>query len=100
MDAQPDNALWRFRYGRLLVINQQLDAGREQLSHAIAAAEQQTPPPRWLWEAHHMMARALGDSPQAASHWEAFLRLGPMDSPYRGEAKAALSKLGKPWSGR
>ena len=99
IDAQPDNAQWRFRYGRLLVINQQAEAGREQLARAIAGAEQQTPPPRWLWEAHHMMARAIGNSIQAAPHWEAFLRLGPPDSPYRGEAKAALSKLGKPWPG-
>jgi hypothetical protein len=27
------------------------------------------------------------------------LRLGPKDSPYRPEAKQALTRLGKPWNG-
>jgi predicted Zn finger-like uncharacterized protein len=96
---QPDNAVWRFRYGKLLVTNQLNDAGREHLAAAIAAGEKAEAAPRWLWEAHHFMARALAGRPEAAVHWEHFLRLGPKDSPYRSEAKQALTRLGKPWSG-
>jgi tetratricopeptide (TPR) repeat protein len=99
VEAQPDNAVWRFRYGKLLVTNQMNDAGRAELEKAVAWAEKQEQPPRWLWEAHHFLARSLGGRPEAASHWEAFLRLGPRDSPYRAEAKDALKKLGRPWSG-
>jgi tetratricopeptide (TPR) repeat protein len=97
--AQPDNALWRFRYGRLLVQNQMGAQAVEHLAKAIELGEKETPAPRWLWEAHQSMARALGAQPAAAAHWEAFLRLGPQNSPYRGEAKAALKRLGRPWSG-
>jgi cellulose synthase operon protein C len=96
---QPDNAVWRFRYGKLLVTNQLNDAGREHLAKAIAAGEKAEAAPRWLWEAHHFMARALRGRPEAAVHWEHFLRLGPKDSPYRPEAKQALTRLGKPWNG-
>jgi cellulose synthase operon protein C len=96
---QPDNAVWRFRYGKLLVTNQLNDAGRGHLAAAIAAGEKAESPPRWLWEAHHFMARALAGKPEAAVHWEHFLRLGPKDSPYRFEAKQALTRLGKPWTG-
>jgi cellulose synthase operon protein C len=96
---QPENAVWRFRYGKLLVTNQLNDAGREHLAKAIEAGEKAEAAPRWLWEAHHFMARALRGRPEAAVHWEHFLRLGPKDSPYRPEAKQALARLGKPWSG-
>jgi tetratricopeptide (TPR) repeat protein len=99
VDAQPDNAVWRFRYGKLLVTNQLAEQGRSHLEKAIAWAQKAETPPRWLWEAHHFMARALAGRPEAATHWEQFLRLGPRDSPYRSEAKQALAKLGKPWSG-
>ena len=99
MQAQPDNAVWRFRYGKLLVTNQMNDAGRVELEKAIAWGEKAEQPPRWLWEAHHFIARALAGRPEAAGHWEQFLRLGPRDSPYRAEGKDALAKLGRPWTG-
>jgi tetratricopeptide (TPR) repeat protein len=99
VQAQPDNPVWRFRYGKLLVTDQMNEPGRVELEKAIAIAEKAEQPPRWLWEAHHYLARALGNRPEAASHWEAFLRLGPRDSAYRGEAKDALAKLGRPWTG-
>jgi tetratricopeptide (TPR) repeat protein len=99
VQGQPDNAGWHFRYGKLLVTNQMNDAGRAELDKAITAATKSEVPPRWLWEAHHFMARALGTRPEAAQHWEQFLRLGPRDSPYRTEAKQALQRAGRPWSG-
>ncbi|HEX6276927.1 MAG TPA: tetratricopeptide repeat protein, partial [Polyangiaceae bacterium] len=97
--GKPDNAQWRFRYGKLLVVNGLNEPGRAELAKAIEWAEKEESPPRWLWEAHHLSARALGVRAEAAAHWEQFLRLGPRDSPYRGEAKQALARLGKPWSG-
>ena len=99
VQADPDNAVWRFRYGKLLVTNQMNDAGRVELERAIAWAEKTDAPPRWLWEAHHFLARALGNRPEAAAHWEQFLRLGPRDSPYRKEAIQSLQRLGRPWAG-
>jgi tetratricopeptide (TPR) repeat protein len=97
IQAQPDNATWRFRYGKLLAANRQNEAAIEQLTKALALVETVEPPPRWRWEAHHALARSLGQNPEAAKHWEQFLRLGPRDSPYRAEAKAFLQRAGKPW---
>jgi tetratricopeptide (TPR) repeat protein len=99
INAQPENPTWRFRYGKLLAANHQNDAAAEQLTKALSLVESVEPPPRWRWEAHHALARALGASGEAAKHWEQFLRLGPRDSPYRPEAKAFLEKAGKPYTG-
>ncbi len=99
IQAQPDNATWRFRYGKLLAANHQNEGAIEQLTKALALIDTVEPPPRWRWEAHHTLARALGPSPEAVKHWDQFLKLGPRDSPYRAEAKAFLEKAGKPWIG-
>jgi predicted Zn finger-like uncharacterized protein len=97
--ANPGNASWQFRYGRLLVANGHDALARQPLAKAVELGEQASPRPLWLWEAHHMMARALGSQPQAIQHWEQFLRTGPIDSPYRSEAIRELKRLGRPWSG-
>ncbi len=97
--AEPDNATWHFRYGRLLAANHQSDAAREQLSKALDLSQADDPAPRWAWEAHNLLAHAIGLKPEAVKHWEEFLRLGPRDSPYRAEARASLEKLGHPWAG-
>ena len=99
IQAQPNNATWRFRYGKLLAANHQTEPSREQLGKALELAASDDPPPRWAWEAHNLLARAIGLKQDAVKHWEEFLRLGPRDSPYRVEAKASLQKLGHPWSG-
>ena len=99
IQAQPDNAPWRFRYGKLLAANHQNENAIEQLTRALALVETVEPPPRWRWEAHHTLARALGASPEAVKHWEQFLRLGPRDSPYRAEGISFLEKHGHPWTG-
>ncbi len=99
IQAQPDNATWRFRYGKLLAANHQNEGAIEQLTKALTLVDTVEPPPRWRWEAHHTLARALGASPEAAKHWEQFLRLGPRDSPYRAEAKSFLEKAGRPYTG-
>jgi tetratricopeptide (TPR) repeat protein len=97
--ANPDNALWQFRYGKLLTNNNRGAQGQAHLGKAIELAGQAPSQPRWMWEAHYMMARAIGSRPECRPHWEAFLRLGPSDSPYREEAKRELKKLGHPWTG-
>lgn len=99
IQAQPDNATWRFRYGKLLAANRQNEGAIEQLTKALALVDTVEPPPRWRWEAHHTLARSLGANPEAAKHWEQFLRLGPRDSPYRADAKAFLEKAGRPYTG-
>jgi predicted Zn finger-like uncharacterized protein len=99
IQAQPDNGTWRFRYGKLLSANHQVDTAREQLTKALDLTANDDPAPRWAWEAHNLLAHAIGLKPEAIKHWEEFLRLGPRDSPYRAEAKASLDKLGKPWAG-
>ena len=98
IQAQSDNATWRFRYGKLLSANHQTDLAREQLGKALELSASDDPAPRWAWEAHHLLARAIGLKPDAIKHWQEFLRLGPRDSPYRAEAKASLDKLGHPWT--
>ena len=98
IQAQPDNSTWRFRYGKLLSANHQTEASREQLSKALDLSASEDPQPRWAWEAHNLLAHAIGLKPEAVKHWEEFLRLGPRDSPYRAEAIASLAKLGQPWS--
>jgi predicted Zn finger-like uncharacterized protein len=97
--AQPDNATWHFRYGKLLAANHQIDAAREQLNRALELSTNDDPAPRWSWEAHYLLAHATGLKPDAVKHWQEFLRLGPRDSPYRAEAMASLAKLGRPWTG-
>jgi tetratricopeptide (TPR) repeat protein len=62
INAQPENATWRFRYGKLLLANRQNDAAVEQLGKALALIETVEPPPRWKWEAHHSIARGRGES--------------------------------------
>jgi tetratricopeptide (TPR) repeat protein len=99
IQADGDNATWRYRYGRLLVDNRRAAEAQEQLGKAIALGEKMDPRPRWIWEAHHRMARALGRSAEAVKHWQEFLKLGPRDSPYRPEAIKELEALGKPWDG-
>jgi tetratricopeptide (TPR) repeat protein len=97
--AQSENATWRFRYGKLLAANRMTDRAKEELSAALKLIASADPQPRWAWEAHHLLARTLGPVPDAVPHWEAFLKTGPRDSPYRAEAKTALQKLGRPWTG-
>jgi tetratricopeptide (TPR) repeat protein len=98
VEARPDNATWRFRYGKLLAANRRNEQAQEELSRALELVDKSGAKERWRWEAHHLLARAIGLRPAAVPHWQAFLKLGPVDSPYRAEAKAALDRLGQPWT--
>jgi tetratricopeptide (TPR) repeat protein len=97
VQAQPENAAWHFSYGKLLqALNRDAEA-RTELEQALELGAKLDPAPRWIWEAHRLLARSLGMQPAAIPHWQAYLRLSPMDHAYRDEAKAALQKLGQPW---
>lgn len=98
ISANPEEATWRFRYGKLLNLNLRNAEAVTQLEKAIElAGTQQEAPPVWLHEAHRLAALSLGNKPAAIEHWQSFLRLAPLDSPFRDEAKEALARLGKPW---
>lgn len=100
IEAQPENATWHYRYGRLLQQNQRSPEARAELEKALELAEETDQQPRWSWEAHRLLARAIGRQPAALKHWQAFLRLSPADNAYRQEAKLELAKLGHPWDGQ
>lgn len=95
-----NNATWLFRYGKVLVGRHQPAKGAQLLLKALKLVEGQTPPPNWLWQAHYLAALGLGNNPDAVQHWTRYLELSPHDSPYRGEAKRALAKAGRPWQGQ
>jgi tetratricopeptide (TPR) repeat protein len=97
--AQPDNATWAFRYGKLLQAAHRDAEAKNALEKSIELSEKSTVKPRWLWEAHHLLARVLGLQPAAVKHWQKFMELSPRDNVYREDAKVALSKLGQPWTG-
>jgi Tfp pilus assembly protein PilF len=95
--AQPNQAEWRFHYGKLLNLRLENAAAAEQLKKAIELAAGENGNFGWLNEAHRLAAMSLGMTPSAIPHWQAFLKTAALDSPYRGEAKAALNRLGSPW---
>jgi tetratricopeptide (TPR) repeat protein len=95
--ADPNRAEWRFHYGKLLNLHLQSAAAAENLKKAIDLVEAKGETPAWLSEAHRLCALSLGSSPAAVPHWQAFLKMGAADSPFRNEAKAALKRLGAPW---
>ncbi|HVW29055.1 MAG TPA: tetratricopeptide repeat protein [Polyangiaceae bacterium] len=95
--ANPNEATWRFHYGKLLSLRLQNAAAAEQLKKAIELAEAEGGTEPWLSEAHRLAAVSLGNTPAAIPHWQAFLKTGALNSPFRNEAKAALKRLGQPW---
>jgi tetratricopeptide (TPR) repeat protein len=95
--AKADEPTWRFRYGKLLNINLRMPEAAEQLQKAIELAQSGEVSYAWLPEAHRLAAMSLGNNQAAVEHWQAFLRTGPADSPFRAEAMATLRRLGHPW---
>jgi tetratricopeptide (TPR) repeat protein len=95
--ADANRAEWRYHYGKLLNLHLQSAAAAEQLKKAIDLVVAKGQTPVWLSEAHRLCALSLGSSPAAVPHWQAFLKMGAADSPFRNEAKAALKRLGAPW---
>jgi tetratricopeptide (TPR) repeat protein len=98
--AQPENAAWHFSYGKLLEAASRDGEARNELEIALKLASQQDQAPRWVWEAHRLLARAIGMQPAAIAHWQEFLRMAPLDNAYREEAKQTLIRLGQPWDDR
>ena len=97
IEARPDEPLWHFRYGKLLNLNLRHADAATHLRKAVELVKAADGRPPWLAEAHRLAAHSLGNNPAAVEYWQAFLRTGPADSPYRADAKAALARLGRPW---
>jgi Tfp pilus assembly protein PilF len=95
----PDRPEWRFRYGKLLAANRQIEQAKLNLREAIKIAEQREESPRWLPQAHLLLAQTIGPRKESIEHWEAFLSGAQRESPYRAEAIKALRALGRPWTG-
>ncbi len=103
-----DNSTWHFRYAKLLSSAGSGEMAQAHLRRAIdlveearkAAPTEKPKPPVWLWQAHYLLARELGQVQAAVQHWQAFLKLSPPDDPYRPEAQRALVALGQPWEPR
>jgi len=91
--STPENATWHYRYGKLLQAQRRDAEARAELERALELVRAVSDPPRWVWEAHHLLARALGPQSAAIKHWEEFLRLAPQDNAYRAEAERTLGKL-------
>lgn len=95
LEAQPKNATWCFRLGKMTYSHRGFRRSRSLLERAIRLAEERAgepgyEPPPWLWQAHYLMARGQRRSPSSAPHWEAYLKLSDEESPYRREARRAL----------
>lgn len=97
--AEPDNAVWLFRYGKLLVGRHHNTKGAVLLRKAITLASEADSKPVWLWQAHYLTAFALKGAPEALPHWKAYLADSPSDSVFREEAKRELARAGQPWDG-
>jgi tetratricopeptide (TPR) repeat protein len=101
-----DNPTWHFRYGKLLSASGSGGMAAAHLRRAIDLVDEarkalpasaKPKPPVWLWQAHYLLARELGQVPAAIPHWQAYMRLSPRGDPYRPEALRALTALGQPW---
>lgn len=96
--ADGNRADWRFRLGKLYWQSNNRPSALEQLSQAVTlAAQVGNGSPAWLAEACLLLAdaeRAAGKKDQAIEHYQRFLSLAALDSPYRPDAEKALRSLG------
>jgi Tfp pilus assembly protein PilF len=84
---------FNYRYGELLLNNRRPEEAREQLKTAIDRGEGQEPPPPWIWEAHRLLAMALGRQKEALHHWQSFADHAPANSPYLVEAAREMKAI-------
>jgi predicted Zn finger-like uncharacterized protein len=90
---------FNYRYGELLLANRRAPEAQKQLSIAVELGQKDTPAPPWLWDAHRLLAMALGRKKEALDHWKAFADHAPNSSPYLSEAvremNAIMASLGR-----
>jgi tetratricopeptide (TPR) repeat protein len=94
------NPTWQFRYGKLLSAQHKNEEAARRLTAAVKLSEKETQPPNWISQAHFLLAISLGGGTAALPHYRRFLETGPLDSPYRAEAKRVLQRAGQPWEGK
>ncbi len=89
---------FHYRYGELLLNNRRPEEARRQLELALAGVEESDQKPPWIYEAHRLLAMALGRQKAALPHWKMFADNAPQNSPYLAEAlremEAILDKSG------
>jgi len=90
---------FNYRYGELLLANRRTAEAEKQLLLAVKVETGAEAAPPWLWEAHRLLAMALGRQKAALEHWKAFADHAPTSSPYLGEAlremNAIMATLGR-----
>jgi predicted Zn finger-like uncharacterized protein len=90
---------FNYRYGELLLANRRTADAEKQLTIAVEIGAKESPSPPWLWDAHRLLAMALGRKRAALEHWKAFADHAPTSSPYLGEAlremDAIMATLGR-----
>jgi tetratricopeptide (TPR) repeat protein len=83
---------WHYRLGKLLG-----RGGESELREAVTLSEASDARPGWLAEAYFDLGeleRADGKRADAINHLRRFLALAKVDSPYRADARKALTALG------
>jgi tetratricopeptide (TPR) repeat protein len=83
---------WHYRLGKLLG-----RGGESELREAVTLSEATEGRPGWLAQAYFDLGeleRAGGRRADAVAHLRRFLALAKVDSPYRGDARKALTALG------
>lgn len=92
-------AVWHYRYGKLLFDNRQLAEAQRELQLALQKATEAqagiegATPPAWVGEAHRHLALALGRTKEAVPHWEAYIQQAERNSPYLVEALRELRAI-------
>jgi tetratricopeptide (TPR) repeat protein len=82
-----------YRYGKVLMDNRRVPDAKPHLERALAEEKGGDNALPWVWDAHRLLAMAIGLDRQALVHWEAFIEHGPSDSPYRVEAVRAMKAI-------
>jgi tetratricopeptide (TPR) repeat protein len=96
----PDNELWNYKFGVLLLERGQYGEAAKRLKTATEAAEQDQPRPGWLRTAEFPAAQAMqrsGDTAGAIKHYTTFLQLADSNDPNNRDARRALVQLGAPY---
>ena len=95
-------AVWRYRYGRLLLDTGATAEAAKHLLAAVDAGKALEPRPAWLGPAAFSAGEALrktGQKPEAIAAYNVFLELAAPSATQRRDALRGLEELGAPYTG-